>query len=198
MRDRVRRSRRGFAVMSIGLVAGVLMPVVGVAAGGPAAASVPVLDHFECYTAAATTTPVLRASFRRETARGAVEKRIRCAWVHGRARQGADAVQSGAADCSSGRRHEFDHERGRPFGLLVDRFEDSAAPGDLDRAEPVRHWRVATDSRTVAVPAVVEERDSPDELPVIHRAIEPRFLRVLLSDSSRRLLQRSRCPRQWH
>jgi hypothetical protein len=65
MRCRVRRSRRGVAVMSVVLIVGVSISGAVALASGPAvAASAPALNHFECYAAATTTTRALRASFR--------------------------------------------------------------------------------------------------------------------------------------
>jgi len=50
--------------VAVVLIAGVSMPAALIPASGPAAAaSSATLDHFECYTAAATTTRKLRASF---------------------------------------------------------------------------------------------------------------------------------------
>jgi hypothetical protein len=62
---RVLRSRQGLVLVSVALVSSVIAPVTLAVTNGPAGAAVaPKLDHFECYSAATTTTKVLRASFR--------------------------------------------------------------------------------------------------------------------------------------
>ena len=74
MLRRVRRFRQGVVLVAVVLMVGVSVPVALGAAGGPkaaarafglaSAATTPALDHFECYTAAATTTAAMRASFK--------------------------------------------------------------------------------------------------------------------------------------
>ena len=64
MIHRVLRARPDLVVVSIALIAGGLGLATFDATSGPAAATAaPALDHFECYSAAATTTSSLRVSF---------------------------------------------------------------------------------------------------------------------------------------
>jgi len=63
MRRRVLRSRQGLVLVSVALIVGVSIPAALTAASGASTAT-PVLDHFECYTAAATTNAAVRVSFR--------------------------------------------------------------------------------------------------------------------------------------
>ena len=66
----VRRFRQGVVVVAAVLIVGTSVPLALGAAGGaraaarPFGAATPSLDHFECYTAAATTTSALHASFK--------------------------------------------------------------------------------------------------------------------------------------
>jgi hypothetical protein len=65
MGRRVLRSRRGLVLLSVTLIAGVSVPAALTVAGGAAtAAATPTLDHFDCYTAAATTNSAVRTSFK--------------------------------------------------------------------------------------------------------------------------------------
>jgi len=180
-------------LLLVASIAGVVVPA-GLTMTSGAATAAPTLDHFECYTASATTTKAVRVSFKATPHTALLKNRFALAGFTA----GVGKLQM---QCSP------TQQTVRPAGVTSPITNANARlvcwaiapttltlPASLTVGEPVRHRSAEADRGAVVVPAVVEKRNRPFGLPVVRARQQTLIRTCAIRRSIPPELPRSSCP----